>query len=69
MLNKILSFQCKPLIAQGADKDTQNKDIGATALMEASYEGHLDIVKDLVEQGADKEKQDNIGDTALMKTY
>ena len=24
MLNKILSFQCKPLIAQGADKDKQN---------------------------------------------
>ena len=39
---------------------------GETALMEASENGHLNIVKHLIANGADINATDNEGNTALM---
>ena len=41
-------------------------ETGSTALIWASCEGHLEVVKYLVEKGADLEAKDNEGWTALM---
>ncbi len=38
---------------------------GATALILASGKGHEEIVTVLIERGADKDKQNNRGETAL----
>ena len=52
-------------IDKGADIETKNND-GLTALMSASRYGNLEIVKLLVESGADiNNAKDNIGNTAL----
>ncbi len=39
---------------------------GGTALMWASYGGHLDIAKLLIENGADVNAKNNAGNNALM---
>ena len=53
---------------------TKNPDVvkeaesysGATGLMEASYRGHFDIVKYLMDSGSDLNVRDKYGKTALM---
>ena len=40
--------------------------LGNTALIGASGEGHLEVVKELIAHGADVNALNNIGDTALM---
>ena len=52
------------LIQNGADFNTRNRE-EATPLMLASWNGYLDKVKFLTEQGADVDAQDENGDTAL----
>ncbi len=49
----------------GDDDKTDDKD-GATALMLASWSGHLRAVKFLIEKGANLEAKNNEGETALM---
>ena len=44
--------------------DTCAQD-GATPLFMAAWKGHLEVVRELVEAGADKSVQTNRGDTAL----
>jgi len=54
------------LVEKGADVDTKC-DVGSTALLWAVLGGHLDVVRYLCEQGADKEAKDTIvGRTALL---
>ena len=54
------------LVGQGADKNQVGGDFEETALSVAADNGHLDIVRFLVEQGADMEKIDNCGWTPLL---
>lgn len=57
----------KLLILKGAvDVNTKDK-LGSTALINASSEGHLEIVKFLVSKGADLNIKNKYGYTALMK--
>ena len=49
-----------------ADVNFQSKYCGNTALMLASYAGHLDIVKLLVKMGADVNARRYTGETALI---
>ena len=55
----------KDLLAKGADKDEKNNQ-GNTPLIVTIIKNHLNVVQFLVEQGADMEKVDNNGATALM---
>jgi hypothetical protein len=48
------------------DVNTKDEEDGDTALIMASYKGHLEIVKYLVEIGADVNAKNDEGDTALM---
>jgi len=48
------------------EKDSIGDSIGNTALMEACEYGHLEIVKLLIEKGADVNLDNNFGITALM---
>lgn len=41
---------------------------GETALMRAAIEGHFDVLKFLIKNGADKELKDNFGNNALFYT-
>ena len=52
------------MVEKGADINAQ-EDIGRTALMNASYNRHLKIVKFLIENGADVNIKNNDGKTAL----
>lgn len=55
------------LLAAGADPNfTFPRHIPATPLMTASFFGHVELVKLLVDRGAHLEKQDEFGVTALM---
>ena len=54
----------KYLVENGADANAKD-DNGRTALMDASYNGHLEIVKYLVENGADVNVKNDQGKTAL----
>ena len=58
---EIVEFLCVEL---GANKDAAGID-GRTSLFVAALRGHLAVVQCLVEQGADKEKADNYGDSPL----
>lgn len=52
-------------LKNGFPVDVRNQ-AGYTALIMASYYGHLDTVKTLVKYGADRCARDNKGNTALM---
>ena len=54
------------LVEQRADKEKTGGSFGYTPLIIASYNGHLDVVRYLVEQGADIEKAVDYGDTPLI---
>jgi hypothetical protein len=56
----------KVLLEKGADVNGKDRG-GASALMEASKEGHLDVVKLLLKKGADANAKDNEGKTALVQ--
>lgn len=56
--------EVKRLISEGAD--INGRKYAKTALMEASINGHLDIVKILLNSGADINLEDWDGRTALM---
>ncbi len=59
-------FYVKKLIALGAHVNAKNKS-GSTPLMRViTKEGITRIVKILIENGAQLEEKDNVGDTALM---
>ncbi|MCP4647305.1 MAG: ankyrin repeat domain-containing protein [bacterium] len=52
-------------LKEGADLDYAKNEFGRTALMKAAYWGLEEIVKLLVEAGADINAQDEKGETAL----
>jgi hypothetical protein len=52
-------------IERGDDVDAEVNEDGCTALWMACGEGHLEITKMLLEEGADKDTADNIGRTPL----
>ena len=62
-INKIMD-----LLESGADPNFQEDDMGETALMIASREKWLSIVKLLLDSGANPNLKDNEGNTALMYT-
>lgn len=53
------------LLAKGANVNATLND-GTTALMQASYDGHIEIVQELLNKGAQVNAKDEHGDTALM---
>ena len=55
----------KYLVEHGSYVNAKN-EYNDTALMEASLEGHLEIVKCLVENGADVNEKNKNNNTALM---
>ncbi len=69
MLNKTVRSvdvdEVKRLIEAGADVNAQGKN-EFTALMDASFVGHPEIVQLLIEGGADVNAQNKDGETALM---
>ena len=54
------------LATKGVDINSKTEKSGWTALMLAATEGHCDVVKALVENGADVNAKDVISNTALM---
>ena len=54
------------LIENGADVNAKDQ-YGITALMEASRNGHDDIVKRLIDNGADVDARDNESWSALLR--
>ena len=54
------------LLAAGANVDKQN-DYGFTPLMKAAYHGKIEVVKELLKAGANKELKNNDGETAYDK--
>ena len=54
------------VVEQGVDKEETGGLYGSTPLYAASRNGHLAVVRYLVEQGADMEKADNGGWTPLI---
>ncbi len=60
--------EVKRLIEEGADVNTQDQDLGWTALELASGKGHIEVVKLLIEEGANvnAQDQDGLGWTALI---
>jgi len=53
------------LLSRGAEVDVQGKLEGFTALMTAAAEGQLEVVRYLLDHGADRSLEDKDGDTAL----
>jgi ankyrin repeat protein len=60
--NKLPMVKC--MLAAGADASASC--MGASALMVASGEGHTDIVRELIDAGADVNAKDDDGKTALQ---
>ena len=58
--------EIEDLILQGADVNQKDND-GSTALMNASYYGHKEMVGILLEGGADVNQKDKYGQTELMR--
>ena len=57
------------MIAKGADINVRDKDEnGETLLMKAGDDENLELVKLLLEAGANPNLKDDDGETALMKT-
>ena len=52
-------------VSPAADLETKDED-GSTPLMEASCNGHMEVVEALARAGADKEAKDENGYTPLM---
>ena len=57
----------RELLDSGEDPNTREHYTYRTALMIASEYGHTEIVRLLLDRGADINSQDNSGDTALIK--
>ena len=57
------------LVQKGADKNIRNTYSGSTPLMYAAASGYFDIVRYLVEQGANVNLRNNIGETAASIAY
>jgi ankyrin repeat protein len=55
------------LLRAGADVNAIDDDDYETALYKASWNGHVQVVKDLLEHGADMEAEDDCGLTALHR--
>jgi ankyrin repeat protein len=53
------------LLSRGAEVDVQGTLEGFTALMTAAAEGQVEIVRHLLDHGADRSLKDKDGDTAL----
>jgi ankyrin repeat protein len=53
------------LLSDGADVNAKHSRTGLTSLSVACHEGHVQLVKELVEHGADVEAKDNGGNTPL----
>ena len=56
----------KFLIDSGADVDIQSGEYTVCALSRAAYKGHLEILKLLLDRGADVAVVDKDGETPLM---
>jgi len=57
----------KDLLAHRADPNIVPKDnSGLTALMAAAYRGHIDVIRVLLDHGADVSIKDQQGKTALL---
>jgi ankyrin repeat protein len=52
------------LLAKGAEANAKARD-GQTALMQASWKGHLNVAQALIAKGVDVNAKANNGDTAL----
>jgi ankyrin repeat protein len=55
-------------VENGADINAKEDD-GMSALLKASCEGHVDIVKMLLEKGADVNAKDRFGRTSLSLSF
>ena len=55
----------KALAAAGADLNTQSGPLEFSPIMHAAYEGYVDIVRFLKNQGVDLSLEDTEGDNAL----
>ena len=56
----------KKLLEEGADPNAEINDDGTTVLMQSSLRGYSDFVETLLSQGADPDKQNKHGSTALI---
>lgn len=56
----------RELVDRGADLNLQSRDRGNTALMDAAAEGHLEMVKLLLDHGAQVDAVSKSGQTALI---
>ncbi len=59
--------QVKVLIAHGEKVDARNAENGRTALIGASERGSVDVIRFLIQAGADVNAHDKRGDTSLMR--
>jgi len=57
--------QVQSLLEKGVDVNAKD-NVGVSALIGTSFEGHLDVAKLLVEKGADVNIKSTNGDTALL---
>ena len=55
-----------PLVARGVDLNAKEASHGQTALMWAAWEGHTQVVRGLIEHGADVHARTTTGYTALL---